>query len=102
MALADWDARLLSPGRALELAGDWPLYATYELADLAQYGDQPAWWQINLRCRKDGQSVGLLARGQSEGVALYAESTSIGDLLSGVVRHMVTAHDLALSGANRG
>lgn len=92
MGLADWDPRLLSPEKALRLAGDWPLYATDELAELAQFGSQPDRWQINLRCRKDGQSVALLGDGTSH-------TTTVGDLLSAVMRHMVMAHDVPLSGA---
>jgi hypothetical protein len=99
MALADWDARLLSPERALWMAGDWPLYATFEVAQLSQFepeggGDPQAdQWQINLRCRKDNQSVAMLGDATSF-------TTSIGDLLSAVVRHMVTAHDQSLSGGS--
>lgn len=96
MALADWDQRLLAPGRALEMAGDWPVYATYDLAELSQFEAQPDQWQINLRCRDCGQSCGMLATGA------VAYQTSIGDLLSGVLRHLVTAHDFSLSGAPRG
>jgi hypothetical protein len=97
MALADWDARLISPERALRLAGDWPVYATAELAELSQFGPEQAdRMQVNLRCRKDGQSVGLL------GAPGVTYETSAGDLLSAVLRHLVTAHDLPLSGASDG
>lgn len=105
MALADWDARLLSPERALALAGDWPVYAAYELAELSQFGDSQAdRWQVNLRCRKCGQSCGLLGIGHGPlGADLdHSYQTNIGDLLSGVLRHLVTAHDLSLSGATSG
>ena len=101
--LADWDARLLSPERALRLAGDWPLYATFEISLLSDYGDQPDQWQINLRCRKCQQSCGLLANGSgTSSTVITAAETSIGDLLSGVLRHLVTAHDLSLSGGSDG
>ena len=96
MALADWDPRLLSPERALWLAGDWPVYATYDLAELSQYDAQPDQWQINLRCRKCDQSCGMLATGD------LSYQATIGDLLSGVLRHLVTAHNLSLSGAPDG
>lgn len=94
--LADWDPRLISPDRALMLAGDWPVYATYELAELSQFGTetdpgQPDQWQINLRCRRCEQSCGLL----SDATGPY--QTNVGDLLSGVLRHLVMAHDLSLS-----
>jgi len=113
-----WNDRLLSPARALEMAGTWPLTATHEVAELSQYETedgrppQPDQWQINLRCStvkgwklddleasralpaaQCGQSVGMLAAG-GQGF-----TTSIEDLLAGVVRHMVTAHNLSLSGA---
>ena len=94
--LADWDPRLITPARALELAGDWPLIATAELAELSQFeGDQPDRWQINLRCAKDDQSVGMLGDDTPGPPA----QTTLGDLLSGVLRHLVMAHELPL---NRG
>jgi hypothetical protein len=106
MALADWDARLISPERALRLAGDWPLYASCEKAQLSEFGSQPDQWQVNLRCDKDHQSMGLLGtvklRTDNTLASVYYESTSIGDLLSGVLRHLVTAHDIPLSGAPDG
>lgn len=96
--LADWDARLITPARALELAGDWPLIATAELAALSQYeGDmsQADRWQINLRCAKDDQSVAMLG----DDTPGPPQQTTLGDLLSGVLRHLVMAHELSL---NRG
>jgi hypothetical protein len=102
MALADWDARLITPERALRLAGDWPLYATAELAALSQFEPEGGGgraidrWQLNLRCRKDGQSITLLER---DGASY---ETSLGDLLSAVLRHLVTAHDQSLSGVSNG
>lgn len=97
MALADWHPKLITPDRAIRLAGDWPVYASYEHAPLSQFGDQDDRWQINLRCRKCRQSCGLL--GRDWGISY---ETSVGDLLSGVLRHLVTAHDLSLSGASDG
>lgn len=105
MAEAVWDPRLITPGRALELAGRHPLYATFQLAELSQFepdgyaaaqagadGRLPDQWQINLRCKDDDQSVGLLATGTE------TFDTSIEDLLSGVLRHLVMAHNVSLSG----
>lgn len=109
--LSDWNAALLSPERALRLAGDWPTYATAELAELSQFqmeGGGPGQrdrYQINMRCgapsfghpeRMCEQSCGLLAE-----IAPGAPPvlTSIGDLLSGVLRHMVMTHDVPLNGA---
>ena len=92
--LADWDPRLITPARALELAGDWPLIATAELAQLSQFeGDQADRWQINLRCAKDDQSVGMLGDDMPGPPA----QTTLGDLLSGVLRHLVMAHELPLN-----
>jgi hypothetical protein len=119
MGLRDWQDKLISPQRALELTGDWPLTATYELAELSQFegetgpqDERPDQWQINLRCstlkgfkldnpggaaelerKACGQSVGMLA------AAGQGFTTSIADLMSGVLRHQVTAHNLSLSGA---
>jgi hypothetical protein len=111
MALDDWDARLLSPERALRLAGDWPIFATAELAELSQFqmeGGGPGQRdrsQINMRCGGQrhnsvgicGQSCGLL--GEDRGDDTMPVLTSIGDLLSGVLRHMVMTHDVPLNGA---
>ena len=97
--LADWDPRLITPARALELAGDWPLIATAELAELSQYetegGGPPQAdrWQINRRCAKCGQSVGMLGD-DTPGPPMQS---TIGDDLSGVLRHLVMAHDVSLS-----
>lgn len=105
MAELAWDPRLMTPARALELAGKHRLYATFELAELSQFepdgyaaaqagpdGRLPDQWQVNLRCETDNQSVGLLATPRE------AFSTSIEDLLSGVLRHLVMAHGVSLSG----
>lgn len=117
MGLAQWNDRLMSPERALRMTGDWPLAASYELAERSQFdgdGAGPAraeadQWQINLRCSSAkgwkygqppppapvacGQSCGMLA----DQTGAYV--TDIADLMSGVLRHMVTAHDYPLSGA---
>ena len=97
----------MSPARALELAGDWPLYADLELAELSQFepeggGDRlPDQWQINLRCRVCDQSCGLLARAVVIGDAGEGRETvyqtTIAELLSGVLRHKVMAHGQALN-----
>jgi hypothetical protein len=99
--LADWDPRLITPARALELAGDWPLIATAERAQLSQFEPegggprQPDRWQINLRCAKDDRSVFMLGD-DTPGPPMQS---TIGDLLSGVLRHLVMAHDVSLSAA---
>jgi hypothetical protein len=127
MALADWSARLMPPERALHMTGDWPLTVSYELAELSQFETegapepQPDQWQINLRCatvkgwRLGGtaeagqhnagldrkvrceQSCGMLAASDHSAIL------TIGDtFMSGVLRHMVTAHGAVLSGAGDG
>jgi hypothetical protein len=103
MPLADWDARLMSPARALELAGDWPVFFDLELAELSQFepeagsGTLADRWQVNMRCARCRQSCGQLGAVQAAGFA--PARTSIGDLLSGVLRHMVMAHDQAVNAA---
>lgn len=107
MALADWDRRLITPERALELAGDWPVYYTVAKAELSQFGElQADQWQINQRCGKCDQSIALLASGRADilanltaGTFETGPHTTTGDQLSDVLRHLVTAHDLSLSGA---
>lgn len=119
MGLREWSGRLLAPQRALELTGDWPLTATYELAELSQFegesgpaDERPDQWQINLRCStlkgfkldNPAASAGLPAVACGQSVAMVAAAgqaftTSIGDLMSGILRHAVTAHNLSLSGA---
>ena len=110
MALADWDPRLITPGRALQLAGDWPVYFDAGQARLSQYEPEAGGqrladqWQVNCRCGKDHQSITMLGRFslREDGAPEWVEfaSTTVGDLLSDVLRHMVTAHDLSLSGGS--
>jgi hypothetical protein len=119
-----WDDRLISRDRALALTGRWPLTATYELAELSQFemegGGEPIpdRWQVNLRCSTArgwrapapgprgaafpgdhrtpcGQSVAMLAAGGQAFV------TNVEDIMSGILRHMVMAHDVPLSGAGK-
>lgn len=96
MSLADWDRRLMTPERALRMVGDWPVYFDYGLSALSQFapeGGGPAQadrFQVNMRCCNDAQSAAMVSDGT---VAV----TTIGDLLSAVLRHMVTAHDLPLN-----
>jgi hypothetical protein len=97
--MASWDARLLTPGRHYALIAEWPAYVTTELAELSQFesegggAGQPDRWQSNLRCGRCRQSMGLLGDGGP------AFMTTMGDLTAGVLRHMVMAHDVPLSGA---
>ena len=119
MALADWDPRLMTPARALALVGDWPAYASVDLAELSQFEPegggprQPDQWQAHLRCGQCHQSVTMLASfqtvtGLANGLAsvlaagppaMHGDATTMGDLLSAVLRHLVMAHDVSLSAA---
>jgi hypothetical protein len=107
VSLRQWDARLITPSRALELVGDLGVYASQEWADHAQYEPEgggpaaPGRWQINLRCQECGQSCAMLAQGRPGELVGVADTdaftTSLGDLLSAVLRHRVMAHDLPLN-----
>jgi len=108
MALADWDSRLIGPERALRLTGDLPVFFTAEVAELSQFSpegggqSQPDQVQLNMRCRACGQSITLLAA-TPDLVAPRVEGgdTTLGDLISDVLRHQVMAHDQPLSGGSR-
>jgi hypothetical protein len=100
--MPSWDARLITPERQYRLIADWPCYVSTELAELSQFeteGGGPGQadrMQSNLRCGHCGQSMGLLAAGGA------VERTTMGELAAGALRHMVMAHDVALSGAGEG
>lgn len=109
MALRDWDRRLIAPEDALRLTGDRAVYFTAERAELAQFAPEgggaalPDQLQINMRCGQCHQSVTMLAAEQDVTAArLEGGETTIGDLMSDVLRHQVTAHDQSLSGGSRG
>jgi hypothetical protein len=77
-----WDDRLISQAEALQLAGAHPVE-----------------WQLHeeragflMRCRDCRQSCGLW----TPGVATTAD-----DMLAGVLRHLVMAHDMPLNKAAR-
>jgi hypothetical protein len=96
-----WDDRLLPAGRAMELAGAWRWYPTFELSELSQFetegggAGQADRWQVNLRCAQCHQSVAELGPGNE------SVTTGTAELLAGVLRHLVMAHDIALSGAGK-
>jgi hypothetical protein len=102
--LRDWDARLITPETCLRLVGDLPVYFTCQRSELSQFepesggprqGDQ---LQINMRCRACGQSIVLLARAGAAEPEVCGGDTTMGDLMSDILRHQVTAHDQKLSG----
>jgi hypothetical protein len=108
VALADWDPRLMSPERALRLVGDTRLYIGIGMARLSQFAPegggeaQPDRMQVNLRCQADGQSVMLLADSSDLVLADNVTSFTMGEMLSAVLRHLVMAHDVSLSGSPDG
>ena len=99
--MPSWDARLITPERQYALVAEWPYYTTYELAELSQFepeGGGPGQAdrvQLNIRCGRCDQSMGLLP-------ASERERATVGELAAGVLRHMVMAHDVALSGLGKG
>jgi hypothetical protein len=76
MAL-QWDSRLISQAEALDIGGQHPVAFAVSAA-----GDA-----LVLRCTC-GQSCGLWIPGQP---------TDVNDILAGVVRHLVMAHDIPLN-----
>lgn len=104
MALRDWDRRLITPESALWLTGDHGVYFTAEVAELSQFAPeggarQPDQVQINLRCAECRQSVTLLAAiADLMAPRVEGQPTTLGDLMSDILRHQVTAHDQSLSG----
>ena len=102
--LADWDARLIAPETALRLVGDLGVYFTCQRADLAQFepegggARQADQLQINMRCGQCHQSIVLLATAGAAEPEVSGAETSIGDLISDILRHRVMAHDQPLSG----
>jgi hypothetical protein len=96
-----WPEKLITQAEAFVLAAAWPVRAELRWQPM----DIPAMitvpgpselgpWTIVLCCAKDGcgQSCGQLARGT------VAYNGSLDEMLSMVLRHMVMAHDVALSG----
>lgn len=77
--MADWDDRLLSRSRALELVGDWPVRVCMTSLVGAR---------VVIRCARCEQSCGDFTAG----------ITSPDDIVAAVLRHAVTAHELSLSG----
>lgn len=85
-----WDERLITRERALELAGRWPVYLEFDEIRAATY----------LRCCRCDQSCAAFEFGPGRSLNLLASrsETNVDDVLSGVLRHMVMAHDVQLSG----
>jgi hypothetical protein len=106
----EWDPRLITPERALELAGHWELIVDAQWAELSQFESEsggerlPDRGQFNLRCRLCGQSCRLLGEGPpNQPVVKLGEIRplpfDLEGLLSAVLRHMVMAHDVPLNRA---
>lgn len=98
--MSSWDSRLITPDRQYSLVAEWPYYTTFELAELSQFEPEaggerrPDQLQLNLRCGRCDQSMGVLPQSR-------AGMAQVGDLAAGVLRHMVMAHDVPLSGAGK-
>lgn len=71
----EWDERLITQQRAYAIAGGWEVEGRYVL-----------------RCKDCGQACGEWGEAP----------TSPDDIVAAVLRHLVTAHDVALSGAGNG
>lgn len=84
---AAWDDRLISRGEAADLAG--PVPVSWDLIP----GDGAG--RLILRCldHAEPQSCGQWQAGRP---------TSVDDMISAVLRHLVTAHDQPLNRAARG
>lgn len=92
MVMADWDTRFGTPEEAIRLAGDCETYVTVSKAELSQFdGGQPDRYQINLRCREDGQSILML--GDDTGITYSTPA----DQVAATLRHLVMVHDLPLN-----
>jgi hypothetical protein len=104
MALRDWDKRLITPETALALTGDRGVYFTAEVAELSQFAPegggarQADQVQVNMRCAECRQSITLLAAADLMAPRAEGQPTTLGDLMSDILRHQVTAHDQSLSG----
>lgn len=100
--MATWDNRLITPEGQYRLIAEWPVYFDVQTAELSQFEQegggaaQADQVQGNLRCGHCGQSCAMIPR------AVVPVMASMGDLAAGVLRHMVMAHDVPLSGANGG
>jgi len=84
MAEPVWDDRLISRERALQLAGRWPVH--FDVTRIHVY----------VRCLRCGQSCGRFVT--TPGAPNDSRPTDVEEILAAVLRHAVTAHDLALSG----
>lgn len=84
-----WDERLISQARALELAGSWPV--SWDLVPEDGAG------RLILRCGQCLQSCGMWLAGATP--TGNRRQTSADDMLAAVLRHLVTAHDLPLNKA---
>lgn len=103
-----WDPRLITPARTLELAGAAELFITADWAELSQFENegggppQPDRGQLHIRCALCGRSVRLVGEGPpDQPVVKLGEITpykfDVVGLLTSVLRHGVTHHDVALN-----
>jgi hypothetical protein len=82
-----WPEKLITQAEAFVLAGNWPVYVRswFDSASGPERG-------IGLYCGKCDRSCGQLRREET------TYSGSLDEMLSMVLRHMVMAHDVPLSG----
>jgi len=83
-----WDDRLISRADALEIGGEHPVSWAVE-----QAGDSLVSFVLVLRCQSCTRSCGVWKPGQP---------TDVNDVLAGVLRHLVMAHDVPLNKPARG
>src|SRR5579859_4356036 len=77
-----WDPKLIGQAEAYALAGAHPV----------RWADHDEGAGVLLRCVECGQSCGLWAKN---------DATTADDVLAGVLRHLVMAHDMPLNKAAR-
>jgi hypothetical protein len=87
-----WDERLMSRERALELVGRWPLTV------VVHPGEGPS---VHLHCACPPHNDSRKACYQSVGRVLADYRVTLEELLAGVLRHAVQAHELDVGGKGR-
>lgn len=103
-----WDPRLITAERALELVASVGLFVTADWAELAQFEPegggppQPDRGQFHMRCATCGRSVRLLGEGPPNQETVQLNEITpfpfdIPGLITGVLRHLVTHHDVPLN-----
>lgn len=84
----EWNSKLITPECALRLTMGTQLWVDVSRNSKGDF-------QAHLRCNRCGKSAGMF---WSEG-ASAPMLTSTDDIISSVLRHLVMAHDISLSGS---